>query len=978
MTCFVFPSRLDVIPESASPSLCEVGLERLARIAGETPVLGEILAAEGGPQNRLIRAVLGGSPFLSQCLLAEPATAADAFARGPAAVFADLCAEVRSAPEAGRAELTARLRRFKRRAALVIALADIAGAMPLDGLTAMISDVAETALDLAVAHLLAGIAPAAVPATAGYVLLGMGKLGARELNYSSDIDLISLYDPDRAEAAGIADPRTAFIRMTRDLVTLMEARTADGYVFRTDLRLRPDPGSTAIVLSTVAAEAYYESFGQNWERAAMIKARPVAGDRTAGEDFLKTLRPFVWRKSLDFAAIQDIHSIKRQISAGRGGTTMEVPGHNVKLGRGGIREIEFFAQTQQLIWGGRLTELRQRRTVDALDGLGAIGHVDTATVAEMKDSYAFLRRVEHRLQMIDDTQTQTLPRDAESLRHLSVFLGYADAAAFSRDLLAHLHRVEDHYSALFADAPELSSEGGNLVFTGAEDDPDTIATLKGMGYAEPEAVARSIRAWHTGRYRAVRSARARELLTELVPALLTALARSARPDEAFRQFDSFLSNLPTGVQLFNLFFANPQVMEALAGLLGDAPRLAGTLSRNPGLLDNLLSPEFFRPPEPVAETTAELARALDLAADYEDMLNIARRFAKDRSFQIGVQLLQGAIDAPAAGRHFSDLAEAVLKALLPEVEADFALRHGRIEGGAVAVLAMGRLGSREMTPTSDLDLILIYDAPAEAASDGAVSLSPTTYYTRLVQRLVNALTAPTAEGTLYEVDMRLRPSGNAGPLAAALESFIRYHRDSSWTWEHQALTRARVVAGDAVLGDKVARVVRDTLCRRRDPGALVRDVALMRERIHASRPAPGPWDIKYREGGTIDLDFILQYLLLRHAADHPELANGGAEPLIARACELRLLPVKAADALFSTRRLWSALLILIRLTLDSDCAEADFPSGLKETLVRATHSVDFADLKRQMEVSAAAVADVYRQIIAAPAAAVPPPSQESP
>ena len=977
---FVFPSQVHVIPESASDAATAIGFERWASLERPTVVADPsraqtIVAAATEPrQRRLLAALFGNSSFLSHALLHEPDAGIDALRRGPAAAFATLrdavietCQE-----ETDRNQLMRQLRLFKRRAALVIAMADIAEALPFETLVAMISDVAETALRLTVCHLMRPLRPGvAEPENdAGYFLLAMGKLGARELNYSSDVDLIALYDEPKAVAVGIDDPRKTFIRLTRDLVGIFETRTADGYVFRADLRLRPDPGSTPVAMATLAAEIYYEGFGQNWERAAMIKARPVAGDLIAGGEFLKFLRPYIWRKSLDFNAIQDIHSIKRQISAKAGGRDMAAPGHNVKLGRGGIREIEFFAQTQQLIWGGRQPLLRSSRTLEALDDLCAAGHVVAATAQEMKESYVFLRRVEHRLQMIDDAQTQTLPKEADKLFHIAVFLGYPSAETFTEDLLRHLRRVENHYSALFADAPELSGQGGNLVFTGTDDDPDTLATLRGLGFEHPEVVSASLRAWHFGRYRATRSTSAREILTELVPALLAALGRSARPDEAFRQFDTFLSNLPAGVQLFALFHAHPTVMDELAELLGDSPKLAQSLSRNPGLLDNLLSPEFFQPPAAVATAASDLALRLAHAVDYEDALNTARRFAKDRAFQIGVQTLRGVIDAGAAGRHLADLAEAVLRALLPEVMTEFAQVYGKIPGASIAVLALGRLGAREMTPTSDLDLILIYDAPIDAQSDGKRPLPTPTYYARLVQRFVNALTAQTGEGSLYEVDMRLRPSGNAGPLAASLDSFAHYHVESAWTWEQQALTRARVVAGDADLESRIAAIVRKTLLMPRDPDRLLTDVAEMRERIRKSFPRVSPWEVKQRRGGLVDIDFIAQYLQLRHAAEWPEILDGGTVGAIELAARRDLLSPAIAADLLAARRFWIAVQTMLRLTMAEYAGDEDLSGGLKEKLCRAVGAVDFPSLKQQMESMAEKTASAFSVLIDGPAAAL--------
>ncbi len=602
------------------------------------------------PGRALLVAVFGNSPFLTQCCLHEAEFLRLVLERGPDAAFAELlagldrqCRGRGDEPRANTDVLMRELRIAKRRAALLIGLADIAGLWPLERITAALSDFADAVLGATTRHLLRNAAAAGdialaddgdVEAGSGLLVLGMGKLGARELNYSSDIDLILLFDADRVRYTGRTTIQQCFARLARDLFRILDERTADGYVFRADLRLRPDPAATPPAVSVEAALNYYESTGQNWERAALIKARPVAGDRVGGAAFLRELKPFLWRKHLDFAAIQDIHSIKRQINAHRGGARIAIAGHNIKLGRGGIREIEFFAQTQQLIWGGRLPELRVSGTCEALRALARAERIQPAVAEEMVASYGFLRRVEHRLQMVDDAQTHSIPGDAEGIRRLAIFLGYPSESAFTGELRHHLMQVERHYADLFEEAPSLSGSG-NLVFTGIDDDPETLATLRRLGFAEPPAVAAAIRGWHHGRYRATRSQRAREILTELVPALLKAFGGTANPDSAFTRFDQFLGRLPAGVQFFSLLHANPALLDLIAEIMGGAPRLAEQLARQPILLDGVLSSDFFAPPADQATLGAELARALAAARDFGDVLDIARRSTNDRKFQIG-------------------------------------------------------------------------------------------------------------------------------------------------------------------------------------------------------------------------------------------------------------------------------------------------------------------------------------------------------
>src|SRR5579884_2827983 len=712
-----------------------------------------------------------------------------------------------------------RLRIARRRVALLAAAADIAGAWSLERQMTALSRFAEAAIGAAVRHLLGALAaggalalpdPADPEQGSGLVVLGLGKLGGGELNYSSDIDLILLYDPPPGVVAPDA-AQSLFGRLARDLVRILDERTGDGYVFRTDLRLRPDPRSTPLAMSVAAALTYYETVGQNWERAALIKARPVAGDRIAARQFLAELQPYIWRRNLDFAAIQDIHSIKRQIQAQKGGGRIAVEGHDIKTGRGGIREVEFFAQTQQLIWGGRVRELRVAPTCTALRRLAETGRIDRDTAETLIADYRFLRRVEHRLQMVDDAQTHRLPSDAAGIERLAAFLGYADPTAFVAELCARLASVEKHYAELFEEAPSLAGPG-NLVFTGTEDDPATLATLARLGFAEPARAAEMVRGWHHGRIRATRSQRAREILTELVPELLRVFGATAHPDAALLRLDRFLSRLPAGVQLFSLLHANPGLLTLLADIMAEAPLLAERLEQRPALLDAVLTAEFSLPVPDRAGLAADLAAVLAGARDFEETLDLLRRWSGERRFQVGVQLLRRSLDGNAAGAVLADIAETALAALLPVVAAEFARSHGAVPGGAFAIAAMGRLGSREMSLGSDLDLILIYDAPPESAgSDGPRPLAVQTYYARLSQRLISAITVPTAEGRLYDVDMRLRPSGESGPIASSLAAFAAYQREAAWTWEHMALTRARPIAGDPGLCARTETAIRAAL-----------------------------------------------------------------------------------------------------------------------------------------------------------------------
>ncbi|MDE2166726.1 MAG: bifunctional [glutamine synthetase] adenylyltransferase/[glutamine synthetase]-adenylyl-L-tyrosine phosphorylase [Alphaproteobacteria bacterium] len=928
---------------------------------------------------QLLTTFFGNSPYLAHCCLRKPALLARLWRRGVAATFAELISRLNRdlAPTLPREVLAAELRRLKRGVALTVAIADIAGLWPVDRVMGALSRFAEGALALAVRHLLcdamargqfqAGAADD--PARdSGFIVLAMGKLGAGELNYSSDIDVVMLFDPDKARVSGDAGAQALFTRMAQDLVRLMAERTEDGYVFRTDLRLRPDPGSTPPALSLPAALAYYESAGQNWERAALIRARPVAGDLDAGRAFLAALTPFLWRKHLDFAAIQDIHSIKRQIHAQRGGARIAVAGHNIKLGRGGIREIEFFAQTQQLIWGGREPELRQRGTIAALTALAMAGHISLQTADELAEAYGFLRRVEHRLQMIDDAQTHTIPENAAEVRRLAVFLGFDTADGFTAALTRRLEIVEGHYANLFEEAPSLAAPG-NLVFTGTEDDPETLRTLSGLGFAEPQTIASIVRAWHHGRYRATRSQRARELLTELVPILLRSFGAAAAPDAAFIRFDHFLGRLPAGVQLFSLLYQNPALLDLLAELMGAAPTLAETMMQRPGVLDAVLTAGFFDPLPPRPALGADLGRLLDRTHHAEEVLDVARRWVAERKFQIGIQVLRGRLDGETAGGAFADVAETALAELLPRVTADFVRGYGTIRGGAIVVLGLGKLGSREMTFASDLDLILVYDAPTDAESTGGTqALAASTYYARLSQRFINALTAATAEGRLYDVDMRLRPSGTAGPVASSFEAFHRYHRELAWTWEQMALTRARPVAGNPALCERVMAEIRSVLSRPRDAETLARDVVTMRMRIADAHRHPIPFDVKHRNGGMVDIEFIAQYLQLRDASRADRILHPNTRAALAALATAGSLPAADAERLRQALALWRNVQSLLKLTAVEPFDESNTPVAVKDLIARGAGTIDFAALARDMDATALDAHQLFRRIVETAAA----------
>ena len=922
----------------------------------------------------LLEATAGNSPFLARLLLKESALLPELLTRDPQEILTDLNAQALSVASAeDEASVMRALRVAKRRAALTIALADISGHFDVMAVTEALTRFADSCVTGALRFLLLRAAQA-MPAEkktpdeweqqTGLVFLAMGKMGAFELNYSSDIDLVVFYEEDRFPLQQRGEKRLAAVDIVKNLLKLLAEHTADGYVFRVDLRLRPDAGATQIAISTAAAEMYYESMGQNWERAAWIKARQCAGDRTAGAQFLKNMEPFIWRKYLDYAAIQDIHSIKRQIHSHAGHGRIAVAGHNIKLGRGGIREIEFFAQTQQLILGGRDRGLRNQTTLGALAALRARGHISADAERDMADAYRFLRMIEHRLQMIEDQQTHTLPRSPDGLDHVARFAGFDDTAFFEQTLRAQLTTVQGHYARLFESEAPLASESGSLVFTGVEEDPETGTTLARMGFERTADMSAVIRGWHHGRIRATRSARARELLTKLMPLLLEALAKTADPDAAFTHFDRFLSGLPAGVQVFSMLLANPKLLDLVAEIAGSAPKLADYLGRHASVLDALIDPGFLAQTPSREELQQRFAGEISLVSSHEAELDAARRFTKEETFRIGVQIIQGVSAAEEAGTAYTAVAETVIAGLHEAVMREMIAAHGHVAGGEFAVIAQGKLGGREMTATSDLDLVFIYSHDADTpASDGKRPLVASSYFARAAQRFIAALTSMTAEGRLYDVDMRLRPSGNQGPVAVRLDTFGEYHASKSWTWERMALTRARVLSGPDALRHKVEHAICAALTRPVDPATIMSDARTMREKLASQFPGRDIWDIKFAPGGLVDIEFIAQVLQLCHAAGHPGVLDQNTIAALEKLARAELLGVADAEVLIAAARLEHGLTQVLRIALEGTLKPEVSTRGLKALLARSGDAPTFSGLEALLTETQQQVRDIFTRLI---------------
>ncbi|HWJ58352.1 MAG TPA: bifunctional [glutamine synthetase] adenylyltransferase/[glutamine synthetase]-adenylyl-L-tyrosine phosphorylase [Sphingomicrobium sp.] len=847
-------------------------------------------------------------------------------------------AAVAAALDCDRATVAATLRCQRHRLALAVGLADLAGEYSLERLTFILSDFADRAIDLAIRTAVAERAPDAD--ASGFAIIALGKLGSNELNYSSDVDLLLLYDPAVLARRERDDPGENAVRIARRFVELLQQRTADGYVARVDLRLRPSPEVTPIALPADAAISYYESQALAWERAAFIRARTCGGDTTLGEAFLSEIQPFIWRRALDFGAIEEIGEVSRRIRDHYAQVQQFGPGFDLKRGRGGIREAEFFVQVQQLIHGGRDASVRPRATLDALAALVAAGRMEPDSAARIGDAYRVLRTAEHRVQMIADRQDHRLPAEAAALDQLASLAGLPDAEALLGWIRPHCDAVGKEFDALAGDRSAALSS-----------DPDILAKeLDGMGFREPEAVVRLIGAWRSGKARAIRSPAARSAFEAMLPSQLSAIAESADPGRALNRLADIIEKIPTGVNLFRLLEARPRMAETMALILAHAPALADQLARRPGLLDGLIDESAFAAPP---DATAHAERFLNDTRDlpFDRALDRVRQIVGERRFALGVQLIGGHRDPITIAEAYSDLAEGAIVALTEMTTREFEQAHGKVTGGEFIVLGLGRLGGRALTHASDLDLIYLYDAPEGEMSDGARSLSPTDYYNRLASRVTSALGVQTAAGPLYDVDTRLRPQGGQGMLAVSLAGFETYQLENAWTWEHMALCRARPLTGSDAMRERTRRLIFDILSAPTHPLKVVEDAATMRAEMERHKPPAGALDVKLGPGGLVDLEFAVHALqLTRHIGLDPRL-----EIAIAELSDAGLIDDQADADL----RLLSGLLVVLRLVATSKMEPA---SASRQLVANLCGHDDWEQLLTALSMARQRIADRWDRI----------------
>jgi glutamate-ammonia-ligase adenylyltransferase len=876
------------------------------------------------------------SPFLRLGLQSRPEVAA-ALANGSfesALAAAKDCS--RNVPDVGTA-----LRRERNGVALALGIADLAGLASLEQVTATLSDLADRALQRAIIAAISERTPEAEPR--GFAVIALGKHGSRELNYSSDIDLIFLFDPNKLPLKPREEPGQGAVRIGQRVIELLQKRDAEGYVFRVDLRLRPSPEVTPIALPVEAAISYYESSALPWERAAFIRARAVAGDEGLGRYFLEAIHPFVWRRSIDFGAVGELQSITRRIRDHYAEGQGFGPGFDLKRGRGGIREVEFFAQIHQLIHGGREPRLRAPATLDALHLLAEDQRIPADEAAEMAAAYRLLRTIEHRLQMVDDRQTHSLPGDAAALDNVAQLHGLTDGKALLDLLEPAVTRVAAIYGG-------LDHGGGNRL----PHDGDALeSVLRKAGFEDPVSGRLRIESWRSGRARSLRAAAARDAFEAMLPALIDAFGASPDSMRAMNRFDDVVTKSPSGINFYRLLEAQPELTRVLATVLAHAPALAEQLGRRPELLEGLIDASAFEPAPPVDELIRQFARSDRAAEDYQLVLDRVRRRVNERRFALGVQLVAAHADPLEVAAGYAHVAEAAINVLADAAIAEFEKVHGRVPGSELVILGLGRLGGEALTHASDLDLIYLFSGTHEAQSDGPKPLRATDYFNRLAPRVTAALSVPTAAGPLYDVDTRLRPSGQDGLLAISLPSFAEYQQERAWTWEHMALTRARPIYGSAEARASLRRIVEGTLLMPRDRAKLLSDATKMRSEMARHKPPNGPFDIKLGDGGLVDLEFAVHTLQLRHGtALHPQL-----DLAVSALVEEDLIPAEAIEA----HRLLTRMLVTMRLV--SPTSSEPRP-GSRELVAKACGLPDWQSLLAAHDSARQRVLELWRDVAA--------------
>jgi len=853
-------------------------------------------------------------------------------------------------------EIQAALRRIRIREFTAIAARDLAGEATLSEVTEDLSGLAAAALEGAIRFARRqldgryGTPRVEQGERAGrecrFVVLGMGKLGARELNVSSDIDLIYLYETDRGTTdGGTAEepitPHQYFVRLGEAITRIVSENTADGLVFRVDLRLRPDGSKGALANSLHAAELYYESWGQTWERGAMIKARPVAGDTDLGSEFLRAIAPFVYRRSLDFTAIEEIQELKDRVD--QAAARSRERGVDVKLGHGGIREIEFFVQTHQLIYGGKDPSLRLRGTEETLSALSAAGIVSEAERRTLVSAYRFLRSLEHRIQYHQERQTHLLPEREEDRGRIARAMGFPGTAEFLSALERHTGAVRAAYGRLFRSEAERAvsevSPEVEALFDRELEGEELAGRLKALGFSDPEPAARHLAVLREGPPFTRLPVRARRYLDKIAPWILQRVSEAPDRDMALAHVERFLSAMGARTMFYALLSENRKVIDVLVRLFGRSRYLSGYLLRHPEMLDTFLRKDLSPLVRSKSEMRKELGEALGACADFEEEMDELRRFKNVETLRIGLHDLAGNLSPEEGMFQLSALAEVLLAYALVLARRETSNRFGvpvtaGEDGRAEArfcVMGMGKLGGEELTYHSDLDIIFLYRGSGETApGDGTDpqrfrKLSNHEYFAKVAQRLISILSTVTREGYAYKLDTRLRPSGNAGPLVSSREAFTRYHEESAQLWERQALLKCRFLAGDRDFGRQMEQEIARYIFDRPLPEGATEEIHRLRMRMEKEigRERSDRLDLKVGRGGIVDVEFAVQFLQLRHGPKHPSVRARATLKALYELRRAEILPEEEFRILDEGYRFLRSLEVGLRLAQDASIERFD-------------------------------------------------------
>ncbi|HHL40810.1 MAG TPA: bifunctional [glutamate--ammonia ligase]-adenylyl-L-tyrosine phosphorylase/[glutamate--ammonia-ligase] adenylyltransferase [Deltaproteobacteria bacterium] len=894
--------RLDAVNRAAlaSPSPDEA-LANLERLCGALPDrLVELFATDEEALRRVVR-LCGASRLLTDTMAIEPEATERLFFGGslerPKGLdeyrreFGGLLSRKGGDERPSRRELERLLRIYKRREFLRIGARDILGIATMSEVTAELSDLAGALIDGALSVCLDELAALygrplyrddeGREREAAFTVIGLGKLGGRELNFFSDIDILYIYSSDRGGTTGVGGrPGTTlnefFTRLAERLTAVLSAVTDEGICFRVDLDLRPEGRSGPIANSLRSAEIYYESWGQTWERSALIKARPVAGSGELGRQFLAMVSPFVFRRHLDFTAIEEIKSMKERIDLARLRRSPSV--RDVKLGEGGIREIEFFCQALQLIYGGKDPELRAKGTLETIERLVGAGLLGRGEAGDLKEAYVFLRNLEHRIQIVEGRQTHALPVSAAGLSRTARLMGFDDIEAFESEYAAVTARVHKLYRGLFYRAEEEKGpevpEPVAALFSPEITDEEAEALLRELGFRDPRGGVGKVRLLREGPAHGRIPPRARTLVAGLGPRILHLASASPDPDRALHHASLFLSAVGARTAFYSLLNENPAVTELLVRLFGTSVFLSQAIIEHPENIDTLLSPEISKPRKTRAELDEESAEAVTRAGDYEGRLDALRRFKNQEVLRIGINDITGELEGTEVSAQLTALAEVSLEQAIAIAAAELRPRFGEPSRKGFVIMGLGKLGSGELIYGSDLDLLFVYDDRGGCAeTSGPRVITDHEYYVRLGQKIISVLTVPTREGEAFKVDTRLRPSGSAGPLVVSRSSLIAYQTERAEVWERQAMVRARAAAGDISFGEAVTAELFDAVYGRGLSETEASEMVRIRGRMEReiAGEGPGRYNIKTGPGGLVDIEFLVQALQLRHGGREPAL-----------------------------------------------------------------------------------------------------------